>query len=69
MFDPKLNFHENRIIFLSVQRSEKRCQSHSKAQRAFSDFKLGSAACIDTNVSIYVAKRWLPNTKNVYTFN
>lgn len=49
MFDPKLNFHENRIVFLSVQRSEKRCKSQRKGQRALSNFELGSAACTATN--------------------
>lgn len=69
VFDPKPNFRENRIRLLSLWRSEKRHQSQRKGQRALSNFKLGSAECVDTNVSIYVAKRWFPNTKRVYTLN
>lgn len=69
MCDPKLNFHDNRIILISVQRSEKLCQSQKKGQRAVSNFILGSAARIDTDVSIYVATRRFVNTKPVYRFN
>lgn len=68
MFDPKLNFHENRIRFLSFLRSEKHRQSPRKG-RALFDFKLGSAACVDTNVNIYVAKRLFLNTRHFYILN
>lgn len=69
MLDPKLNFHENRIIFLSVRRSKKCCQSQKKGQRALSDFKLGSAVRIDISASTYLAKMWFLSTECVYTFN
>lgn len=68
MFDPKLNFHKNRIRFLSFLRSEKHRQSPRQG-RALFDFKLGSAACVDTNVNTYIAKWQFLNTKHFYIFN
>lgn len=60
----ELPWKQNHILFCSEVR-----EMLPELKKRTKDFKLGSAACIDTNVSTHVAKRQFPNVKCVYTFN